>query len=263
MNYTEPYTDQWDQNQEDPLGTSFRDAGSVENNVPVTPGITNNWTDITNVLSDESTQCLLPHSGTSPPYVFPFIRMSNYGFSIPAGATIEGVEVQIAKRSSGSWINCTESEVRLSWGSGASNLSVDNKASLSARPAMSDYYFGGSSDTWGSSLTPSDVNSSDFGFVYKIENASGTGETAQGFSSARMKVYYSVASSGNLVVTQQSAETMLSHLEDIETTKVFADVLFNESAEDIETTKVQAEVLVSLATSSNETKDVDYIVITT
>ncbi|MFW9880345.1 MAG: DUF2341 domain-containing protein, partial [Candidatus Thorarchaeota archaeon] len=73
----------------------------------------------------------------------------NFGFSIPAGVTIEGIQVSIEGSSSqfGQYVGCN---VRLSWNGGGSYTSPKNPQSWSS---TNDYYrtVGGSSDTWGRS----------------------------------------------------------------------------------------------------------------
>lgn len=263
MPFSEPYTNQWGGNSTDPVYTGFADPLTVENNVPAVGGITNSWTNITNVLADDNAECLLNHGSTSPPYVFPYIRMSNYGFNIPASATIVGVEAEFIKRSSFVWSYTTEDEVRLAWGASASNLSADNKAILAVRPNTGDFYFGGEADLWGSVLTPAIINSSDFGIVYRLENSTVNGETARGFSSARLKVFYNVPTDGSSVLTQQYGEVLIRDSEDIDITAQTAEILVTVPMEDVVTTKVSSEVLMSLATGGAEEDPVSYIVITT
>lgn len=263
MPFSEPYTNQWGGNSIDPKYTGFGDPQTVENNVPAVGGITNSWTNINNVLTDDDSECLLNHASTTAPYVLPYIRMSNYGFNIPATATVVGVEAEFIKRSSFQWSYTTESEVRLAWGASASTLSADNKASLAIRPNTGNFYFGGEADTWGSVLTPAIVNSSDFGIVYRLENATVNGETARGFSSARLKVFYNVSTDGSVVLTQECAEVLINNIEDINTTAQTAEVLVTVATEDVEVTKITSEVLMSLATGGVEEDPVSYIVITT
>jgi hypothetical protein len=83
------------------------------------------------------------------------------GVSVPAGATIQGVEVRAKKARSATGV--TDAVVSLVKG-GA--IGGDNNASGSDWPAALAYTtYGANNDMWGLALTPDDVNGATFGAV--------------------------------------------------------------------------------------------------
>jgi hypothetical protein len=91
-----------------------------------------------------------------------YLKVTNFGFTIPLDATITGVTVNVER--STTTLNAThDNSVRLVKNG---DVSGDNKATVTQWPtsdAITSY--GSSTDLWGLSLTPADINSSDFGVV--------------------------------------------------------------------------------------------------
>jgi carboxypeptidase T len=83
----------------------------------------------------------------------------NYGFSIPGGATIRGIEVRVdgrADSTSGSPMFCVE----VSWNGGASWTTAKSTSTLTTSEAT--YLLGGTADTWGRTWASSDFNNTNF-----------------------------------------------------------------------------------------------------
>lgn len=86
----------------------------------------------------------------------------NYGFDLPSGATINGVQVRVD-----GWINSTSSTstrricVEISEDGGDTWSSVQTTPTLS-RSSSSNYTLGATSDTWGLSLSPESLSNSNF-----------------------------------------------------------------------------------------------------
>ena len=84
---------------------------------------------------------------------------SNYGFNIPAGSTIQGIEVKLNSRvdsTSGSPRFC----VLLSWNGGTTWTTAITSATLST--AETYYTLGGVTNTWGRTWTNTDFNDANF-----------------------------------------------------------------------------------------------------
>lgn len=97
-----------------------------------------------------------------------YLKATNFGFSVPTDATISGITVKV-ERNATSTNAIADNSVRIIKGG---VISGDNKASAStwsSADAVATY--GSSTDTWGLSWTPTDVNASDFGAVIAAEAA--------------------------------------------------------------------------------------------
>lgn len=85
--------------------------------------------------------------------------LSNFGFSIPAGSTIQGIEVKLNSRAdstSGSPRFC----VQLSWDGGATWTNTITSGTLSTAETI--YIVGGVTNTWGRTWTDSNFSNANF-----------------------------------------------------------------------------------------------------
>jgi hypothetical protein len=117
-----------------------------------------------------------------------YLDATNFGFSIPAGATINGISVEW-KRMSGSG-DIHDNAVRIIKGGtvGATDKSVAGNWSTT----LGYQSYGGSSDLWGQSWTASDINASNFGAA--LAATTNGGDTAS-VDYCRITVTYTPAAS--------------------------------------------------------------------
>ena len=95
-----------------------------------------------------------------------YLKVTGFGFSVPALATITGIKVEVEKSAWDISILATvrDNQVRLVKGG---SVTGDNKADGSSWTSSDDYdSYGDTTDTWGATLSPTDVNSSDFGIAF-------------------------------------------------------------------------------------------------
>lgn len=125
-----------------------------------------------------------------------YLLATQFGFSIPTDATIDGVlvEVEAARSSAGSF---QDSSVRLVVGGTISGN--DNSDNQLIGKSDTYYSWGGSTDTWGLSLTPSDVNGSTFGFAWAAEQFDDPDRTLS-VDHMRITVYYTVGSTSSIII---------------------------------------------------------------
>lgn len=91
-----------------------------------------------------------------------YLKAMGFNFNIPSDATITGVTVTITKHSTVT-ATTTDGSVKLVKGG---SISGNDKASAATwGTSDSDFSYGSSSDLWGLSLTPADINNSTFGIV--------------------------------------------------------------------------------------------------
>lgn len=102
-----------------------------------------------------------------------YLKATNFGFAIPVGATINGIEVQIEKKSTLGTI--TDSSVKIVKADGS--IGSTNKALGTTWPTSdTTFSYGGSQDLWGETWAYTDINDSDFGVVLSVSLP--MGETA-------------------------------------------------------------------------------------
>lgn len=125
------------------------------------------WSNPSNIALSDNTYASA--SDTGIPTTTYYLKGTNFGFSIPTSATVDGVVVEIERKCShntGS-DSCIDSRVKIVQGGtvqGTNNAVFSNWGT-------SDVYatYGSSSDVWGLTLTPTDINASDFGGAISVQ----------------------------------------------------------------------------------------------
>lgn len=170
------------------MATSTQSAGSAANG---SGGGSTNWTNPGNVTtSDDNYATFLAQFDGD---FSKDLDCTNFGFSIPAGATIDGIQANIERNG----FDITDLSIKLLNGDGAGGESAQDK-STGASWSSSDTVdsFGGSTDTWGETWSVSDVNSSNFGI--RIQCQDNTAGIPPALGSAQIDhveitVYYTVS----------------------------------------------------------------------
>lgn len=123
-----------------------------------------------------------------------YLYMTDFGFSIPAGATIDGITVTMNRwRETATGGGIQDSQVTLSGGT----LAGDNKAEagLWSTSDTNVDTFGGASDTWGNTWTPAQINSSNFGVTLRVYNTHTSSEREARVDYVTITVTYTEAMS--------------------------------------------------------------------
>ena len=120
-----------------------------------------------------------------------YLKATNFGFSIPAGATVDGIKVEIEKMA---WYfdrdHASDNIVSIVKADGS--IGSTNKSVGATWSTTETYYeYGGSSDLWGETWTPTNINDVDFGVVLSAYIVSYSDIDVDHI---RIKVYYTVAS---------------------------------------------------------------------
>ena len=122
-----------------------------------------------------------------------WLEADDFGFSIPAGAAIDGVRVRVQKDAK--WDdNTTDHTVQLLV---AGTASGDNKADTVTlwTTTPTNYNYGDSSNLWGLSLDPDDVNHADFGVGFRSQSSAKNAE--QYVDAIWIKVWYTEAAASS------------------------------------------------------------------
>jgi len=128
-----------------------------------------------------------------------YLKVTGFGFSIPSSATIKGIAVEVDRfASTGTGgTRVSDNSIRLVKG-GA--ISGDNKASASLWPSSdTDTYlsYGNSTDLWGLSWAPADINNASFGVAISAKKDGSNGNRNAYIDHVRITVYYNQAPVAN------------------------------------------------------------------
>jgi hypothetical protein len=115
-----------------------------------------------------------------------FLKLTGYGFSIPTGATIDGIQVEVSKGFFSGSNAGTLSAIMYKAGSQVGT----SKNSTGFAPET----FGSPTDLWGTTWTPAEINASGFGFG--LSSNGGANGVSVVVSGARITVHYTDAGGG-------------------------------------------------------------------
>jgi len=153
------------------------------------------WTNPGNVMVEDG---IFATRSVSPSTITHFIKTTGYGFSIPAGATIDGILAEVKVK--GADTQSTDSAVKIVQGGTIGGTDQSTNVQLSTTLAYRS--FGGAANLWGLTWTDTDINSSGFGFCYSVRR--GTSETSSTASvdAMRLTVYYTPSGGGSVQQSQ-------------------------------------------------------------
>lgn len=128
------------------------------------------WTNPNNAKLEDGAEAscgvIGPGGGGGTPNV---LRLTDFGFAIPTNAVIDGIKLEIKVRDSGTGTQGDLIQLRTS--------SVTAGKTNTAWGASLEWLtFGGSTDTWGRTWTPAEVNGTDFGANINNNFTTGTGD---------------------------------------------------------------------------------------
>lgn len=119
-----------------------------------------------------------------------YAKATNFGFSIPAGATIDGIVVEWEIKSNNSIL---DNAVRIVKGG---TIGSTDKSNGSYWPASDTYRsYGGAADLWGETWASTDINASTFGAAISAKR-DGSGSHYPDIDHVRITVYYTAGGGG-------------------------------------------------------------------
>lgn len=155
------------------------------------------WTDIDEVKVADVLPATIAYLGDdlNPTEFSHLIHTSAFGFTIPTGATIDGIEVEVDRWATGSLQkhSVRDQFVRLYKGG---VLAPTNRGSLLVTwPTISTVKtYGSSSDLWGNTWTAEDINDPTFGVGFSVRLDDQNGYLIEGFIDyLKVTVYYTPA----------------------------------------------------------------------
>ncbi len=148
------------------------------------------WSNPSNVTGD-TTSSSYASVTLAPNIISYYLKTTYFYFTIPDTATITGVSVRFSRKCGLDFVY--DYSIKLVKGG---TIQGNNYAGSSAWTTTDETgCYGGASDLWGLSLSPSDINSnSNFGCVISVKNMVDDNDTAM-INWVTMTVYYTVSSS--------------------------------------------------------------------
>ncbi|MFN8454654.1 MAG: YDG domain-containing protein [Anaerolineae bacterium] len=135
-----------------------------------------NWTNPGNVTADDTNYATanLGASATSE-----YLQATNYGFNIPASATIDGIQVAIMRQSSSALGNNSVDDSDLYLLKGGAIVGTDHAVTTDWPTSFTEATYGATNDLWGTTWTAAEINATNFGVALSVLNESGlTNRTA-------------------------------------------------------------------------------------
>ena len=150
------------------------------------------WSNVNNAASSNDVYAV-----ASAPSIIDthYLKATNFGFSIPSGATISGIEVRIERSMSVSGFVVDNSMKAVQGGSIVGAEHATNTHTWTTTDTIDT--FGGPMDLWGVTWTPDQINASDFGAAF---SAFTTDALDMRIDQMTMTVYYSEAGEVPLIM---------------------------------------------------------------
>lgn len=169
---------------------------------PQNPGtMTNNtsgdigWTNPSNVQYSDDIYSTISLSGISN--LSHDLLTTNYGFSIPSGATINGIIVEVEKKNVPDGLGGQTDDTSAKMIKGGT-ITGNNKAIAGNWSTTESFVsYGASNDLWGTSWTYTDINASNFGFAFQVTGSGTLGRGNPHVDNIRITVYYTASGGAN------------------------------------------------------------------
>jgi hypothetical protein len=133
----------------------------------ISPG-DNPWSDPDNAKASDNSYASTATLATTPGSSYR-LKAMNYGFTIPDGATVKGIQVDV-KRHKDSELYSRVYDVEILIVKSDGSLGTNNKADTVTNWPTSDATrsYGGATDLWGEVWGPADIDNSNFGVVVRV-----------------------------------------------------------------------------------------------
>lgn len=167
---------------------------------PNSPSAASGWTNSTLVYSSNDSYAV---TGRSTSGYSPVLAVTGFGFGVPAGATIDGITVNVEGKASASGVAsnyCYISDTYLTKngtdGVGAAATNTKWTTSDTTRT------LGGAADLWGETWTPSEINAATFGVLLKMWFVSPVGTLQCSIDHVAITVTYSTGAAVPVLLHQ-------------------------------------------------------------
>lgn len=158
------------------------------------------WTNTGNIFAKDASYASTTAAVTFSGNVSHYLKATNFGFSIPSGATINGITAVYTRCGSGFAAKDVNMFIVK-----AGTLVGTNKRSgtpWSASGVMRDDTYGGTSDLWGTTWAYTDINDTGFGIAMNCGSSSFKGSTTPRVDSVTLSIDYTT--SGGSFIAQST-----------------------------------------------------------
>jgi hypothetical protein len=126
------------------------------------------WSNPGNIISNDNTYATVAVNGGS---ISHYLQATNYGFGIPAGATITGITVTIGRFENSTALGNDVRDYRLQLIKGGVIVGSNLAATGTDWPITEGVAsYGGTGNMWGTTWTPADINASNFGVALAVNS---------------------------------------------------------------------------------------------
>lgn len=123
------------------------------------------WTSPTNIYASDDQKA---YSNLPFGYLSYWLQATNFGFTIPTGATIDGIRVYIERQCNRASA-VKDASVKIV--KAGTRQGTEKKKTTFWETVDTYILYGGSTDKWGLTWTPAQINASNFGVATSAENA--------------------------------------------------------------------------------------------
>ena len=127
-----------------------------------------------------------------------YIEATGFNFAIPSGATINGIQVSVVKKASNT-NDVKDQHVFLL--KGGVLTTSDKKSSTAWGTSDATATYGSTSDLWGTTWTPADINASNFGFALSASNGNFLNNRTASINYISITVTYTPSALSNQTIT--------------------------------------------------------------
>lgn len=149
------------------------------------------WTNTTNIFAADSLYTQAPLTAGA---VSDYLRATGFGFSIPVGATITGIKVEV-KKCQQPWTYGIVEDLHVYAAKAGAVVGTDH-AIPGSWPGVNTYVtYGGAADMWGTTWTPAEINvnlPAGFGVLISAQETGGVNPAGARIDHVRITVYYTV-----------------------------------------------------------------------
>lgn len=152
------------------LNSQTQVGGSV--GITAISGSSTSWTNSSDAVIDDNTRASSTSTLSSIGNYTDYIVITNFGFSVPSGNLVEGIVVNVDRRSSSHTSAIADNSIRLV----KNGIIVGDDKAYGGPWANYDINrsYGGAADLWGTTWDPADINNSNFGVAISAKLLFGT-----------------------------------------------------------------------------------------